>query len=36
MREVAADPLLGEVEDDLLGTVDELGGLADPLAAEAA
>ena len=29
------DPLLGEVEDDLLGTVDELGRLADPLAAEA-
>ena len=34
MREVAADALLREVEDDLLGPVDELGRLADALAAE--
>ena len=34
VREVAADPLLGEVEDDLLGPVDELGRLADSAPAE--
>ena len=32
--EVARDALLGEVEDDLLGAVDEVGRLAGPLAAE--
>ncbi len=34
MVEVARHPLLGEVEDDLLGAVDELGRLAHPLAPE--
>src|SRR4029079_18617584 len=32
--EVAGDPLLREVEDDLLRAVDELRRLADPLATE--
>jgi hypothetical protein len=35
VRKVASDPLLGEVEDDLLGAVDELRRLADPLTSEA-
>ena len=34
VREVAADALLREVEDDLLRAVDELGGLARPVPAE--
>ena len=34
VEEVARDPLLGEVEDDLLRPVDELGGLAGPVLSE--
>ena len=34
VAEVARDPLLREVEDDLLGPVDEVGGLAGPVLAE--
>ena len=34
VAEVARDPLLGEVEDDLLRAVDEVGGLAGPVLSE--
>ena len=34
MREVARRPLLPELEDDLLGTIDEVGDFAFPLLPE--